>query len=88
MQWAQKQRPLMKKEATIKHKGLKNKDIRLKKRQPQNVRGSKIKISNEKKATQNARGSKIKTSNEKSGNPKMRGARTSNLTKAIPQTKN
>jgi hypothetical protein len=52
MQGAQKQRPSMEKEATPKHKGLKNKDLRQKKRQPENARGSKTNTSDEKEVTQ------------------------------------
>jgi hypothetical protein len=56
----------MKKEAIPKCKGLKNNDLQQKKRQPQNVRGSKTKTSNEKRGnpTQGTRKQRTLMKNE------------------------
>jgi hypothetical protein len=76
----------MKKEATPKYKGSKkasdekrgnpkmqgaqNKDLRWKKRQPQNIRVSKQRPPMKIEATSKCKGLKTKTSDEKRGNPK------------------
>jgi hypothetical protein len=51
-----------------------NKRSLIKKRQPQNARGSKQKTSDKKEAIPKRKGSKRKTSDEKRGNPKTQGA--------------
>jgi hypothetical protein len=62
----------MKKEATLKCKRLKTKDLRWKKRQPQNARGSKQKTFNEKRGNPKTQGAKKKT-------PLMNKEATSNM---------
>jgi hypothetical protein len=62
----------MKKEATLKLKGLKRKTSDEKKRQPQNVRGAKER-SLIKKGNPEMQEAQKKTSDEEIGNPKYKG---------------
>jgi hypothetical protein len=59
--------------------GAQIKDLRWKKRQPQNVRGSNQRPSMKKEATPKYKGLKRKTSNKKRGNPKTQGASKKDL---------
>jgi hypothetical protein len=52
----------------------KNKDLRRKKRQPQNIGGSKIKTSDEKKGNPKTQGAQKERPPMKRGNPKAQGA--------------
>jgi hypothetical protein len=64
----------MKKEATPKCKGLKQKTSDEKRGNPQNTRDLNQRPPMKKEATTKRKGLKRKTSDEKRGNPKMQGA--------------
>jgi hypothetical protein len=69
----------MKKEATLKRKGLKTKTSDEKKRQLQNAWGSKHRAPMKKDATPTCKGHKTKSSDKKRGNPKTQGAQKKDL---------
>jgi hypothetical protein len=77
---AQNKRPLMKKEATTKCKGLKTKYLRQKKREPQNARGPKQKTFEEKEVTPKTQGAEIKRRPiKKEATPNRKGLKTKDL---------
>jgi hypothetical protein len=70
----------MKKETTPKCKGLKTKDLRWKKRQPQNVRGLKQKTSDEKRGNLEMQAAQNKRpQTEKEATPKCKRLKTKDL---------
>jgi hypothetical protein len=62
------------KRGSSKMQGAQNKDLRWKKRQPQNGKGSKQGPLIKKEATPKCKGHKTMTSDEKRSNPKVQGA--------------